>query len=253
MFSQSAARLRRSAQKFGYQVDIYSPTSPPVLQAYRENQHVCNDPSSRGAGLWVWKPYIILDALRSGAETVLYTDVAVTVISDPARLLAVTEARDVSLFQNRLPDPQSKWCKRDAFVLLNADNPEEWNRPQLDAAFIVCRNTPRAIAFLNLWRDAMKDPRVVTDIPNTCGKSNLDGFVRHLNDQSVLTILAAKAGIQPLPSPSLSNTIDAPYPQIWHHHKRRNTHPLRQLWWWATGMYDGRWRVPHKAHPKFWY
>ena len=43
---------------------------------------------------------------------------------------------------------------------------------------------------------------ILTDAPNTCGKPNLDGFIEHRHDQSILTLLKEKHGIEGFRSPT---------------------------------------------------
>ena len=86
---------------------------------------------------------------------------------------------------------------------------------QLSAAFLLLRAGEGVRTFLQEWAEAMSDPRVLTDMPNTCGLPNLEEFVDHRHDQSVLTIIAARHGIVPAPSPG-SRTCS--YGWIFDHH-----------------------------------
>ncbi len=96
---------------------------------------------------------------------------------------------------------QREWTKRDCFILMNADGPEFWDAPQLMAGIQIYRNCREARSFLAEWFDAATDERVLTDMPNTMGLENLEGFREHRHDQSILTILALRHGIRALPNP----------------------------------------------------
>lgn len=189
----------------------------------------------RGAGYWLWKPYILLDALDRVPEgsLVLYTDVAVCHVAPPDALLRMAEGRDIVLFENHSAEwTQAIFTKRDCLVLLDADRPEDHARRQLDAAFQLYRAGPRARAFLTEMREAMRDPRVLSDAENICGKPNLPGFRDHRHDQSVLTILAARHGVETFRSPYAQRLADdtrSDYPQIFHHHRRRNVGLLQRV------------------------
>ena len=231
-FSQSAGRLSRSATRFGVQpIEIYTPGSDAVKQMLVENPWLSLD--MRGAGYWLWKAYILLDALDRVPEgcLVLYTDVAVCYVAPPAVMLKLAEGRDIVLFNNHFAEwTQAMYTKRDCLVLLDADRPEDWQRRQLDAAFQLYRAGPRAREFLTELREAMRDPRVLTDNVNSCGKPNLPGFRDHRHDQSVLTIMAARHGIETFRSPSADMSegdMASAYPKIFHHHRRRDVGFLR--------------------------
>ncbi len=144
---------------------------------------------AEGAGYWLWKPRIILDALERSADNdlVLYADSGADLRASPDALVAAAAGRDGVLFWNDYPN----WMhvKRDAFVLTGTDDPRYHRARQLDAAFLLFRNTPRVRAFVRLWLDHCADPRQLTDQPNTCGLPDLPGFAAHRHDQSLLTLL----------------------------------------------------------------
>lgn len=232
-FSQSAQTLRRSARRFGVSdVAIYGPRDAAVKRMLAENPWVSLE--TRGAGYWLWKPYILLDAMEHVPEgtPILYTDVAVYHLAAPGPLLKLAGDADIVLFSHDCPDwTQAVFTKRDCFVLLDADTPRDWERLQLDAAFQLYRAGPHARAFLEEMKDAMRDPRVISDQANMCGKPDLPGFRDHRHDQSVLTILAARHGIEPFRSPYARRTpgdARSDYPQIFHHHRRQNVNLLRR-------------------------
>ena len=227
LFSQSATLLKDSASRFGVRrIEIYTPGSPAMKQAFAENPAYNVD--QLGAGYWFWKPYVILDAMRQVPDgtPVLYTDAAVEYIADPAPLFALLEGRDIVLFENLYPEwTQAAFTRRDCFVLLDADTPDHWNARQLDAAFQLYRAGPVARAFLAEWKQAMRDPRVLISDAKVSGLPDLPGYIDHRYDQSVLTILARRAGVETFRSPAIApreSDVSVSCPRIFDHHRRRN-------------------------------
>ena len=160
----------------------------------------------RGIGFWSWKPHIILSALeRAGdGDIVVYSDAGryragYTVQRDITPLVAFCNAHDGMLPGVLVPNfgPSSRWTKRDCFVLMDCDHARYWNHPQIQATFSVWIKSDGAIRLLSEWSDYCSDIRVIGDMPNTCGRSNLRGFVDHRHDQSILTNLVVKRGIAP--------------------------------------------------------
>jgi hypothetical protein len=203
-YSQSLSRLRRSANRVGiHTVRIYRPHSIAVRRAAMENPELIK--RRRGAGYWLWKPYILLDAMDAAKEgtIIIYTDAGQRYLADPSPLISLAAERDVLLFHNNAGYLQRTWTKRDCFVLMEADTPEHWNALQLDASIQIYRAGPRARSFLAEWQAAMRDPRILSDAPNTCGLPNFGGFREHRHDQSILTILAMKHGVECFPSPKI--------------------------------------------------
>ena len=161
----------------------------------------------RGAGYWLWKPYIILDALKRvpiGAF-VIYSDCGRERQSrrfdaSVERLCEWCALHDGMLPGVYIPEhgPSSRWTKRDCFILMGCDEPTYWQHCQVQASFSVWQNCSRTVEFVEEWLELCTDPRILTDVENTCGFPNFDDFCEHRHDQSVLSLLTLKRGIQAL-------------------------------------------------------
>jgi hypothetical protein len=168
---QSADGLVASAYAHG--VDnlwIYSPSHPAFLKAISENPEIANE--AKGSGYWIWKAYILLDAMDELAdgELLFYTDAGISYIRDPRPIFALAQDRDVVLFNiARLPGTHRYLTKRDALVLLGADNPQNWDERLVQSGMGLYRVNQKTRAFVREWLDGMRDPRVLTDMPNCCG------------------------------------------------------------------------------------
>ena len=92
---------------------------------------------------------------------------------------------------------ESDWTKRDALLLLDGDKEPILSTPQLAAYFLIFRNSPVSRLFVQDWLHACRDPRILTDIPNVLGQEDYPTFVKHVHDQSVLSVLFKKAGFVP--------------------------------------------------------
>ncbi len=175
----------------------------------REDPGLRGDPvfaHRRGVGFWSWKPHIILDTMSrvDGGDVVLYSDVGryrggFTVHRDIGPLVEFCERNGDFMPGVLVPNfgPNSRWTKRDCFVLMDCDSPSYWSHPQVQATFSVWLKTERSIRFLTDWRRFCSDIRIVGDGPNTVGLPNLPGFVDHRHDQSILTNLVLKLDATP--------------------------------------------------------
>jgi len=170
----------------------------------------------RGAGNWLWKPYFIrrtLDAVGSN-DVVFYCDSGAVFIDSARPLidLAVGRAGGVLLFE--LQNVERAWTKRDAFVILGCDEPWYHESPQRMATFSVWRKDREATTLVEEWLEGCQDERVLTDSPNMCGRPNLEGFVEHRFDQSVLSLLSKRAGVPAYRDPSQwGNALRLEYPE----------------------------------------
>ncbi|UDL91097.1 hypothetical protein LGH82_07440 [Mesorhizobium sp. PAMC28654] len=226
--SQATKLLLKSAGRFGLDSRIYTPEHPVLADLRQKHPSIMAEP--RGAGYWLWKPSIILDVLNSVPDgtAVLYTDVAITFVADPAPLMLLTKEHPVCLFKMSGPMLQGTWTKRDCFVEMSADTDEFWSMPQLWAGMQLYRAGPEARRFVSLLAEAMASETRLTDKPNVHGLPNLPDFVEHRHDQSVLTILARQQGAAIFRDPSQcwdspsAPASETPFDQTVFLHRTRN-------------------------------
>lgn len=227
---RNQAALAASARRHG--VTHISALNANSLAAGFTAGHPAVLAAGEGAGYWLWKPRIILDALERAAEddVVIYADSGADVRHSLDALARSVQGRDGLLFWNDYPN----WMhvKRDAFVFTGTDTPRHHGARQLDAAFLVFRNNPRVRAFVRLWLAHCADARQLTDQPNTCGLENLPGFIQHRHDQSLLTLLFLReqAGLD---FKTVARRLKHRY---FRHHRRRVT--WQPIWLWHA-LHDG--------------
>lgn len=213
-FRASQERLVASAMRNGFSREETWSVTPRDLKGtefHRRNKRVLKE--SRGAGYWLWKPHIILEALtRSNpADFVIYSDAGIEILQPLDVLFPFVEnAGGILLFDN-LYQGLSTWTKRDCFVLMGCDSYRFHNGRILSAGFQIYQPTDRAVAFVEEWRTWCEDPRILTDKQNVSGRPNLPDFVAHRHDQSVLSIMSIREGLPTYRDPSQwGNHLKAP-------------------------------------------
>jgi hypothetical protein len=199
----SQRRLERSARRFGV-ASVRSCTFKELrtTEFYRAYRHLLDQP--RGAGYWLWKPYLILENLKQlGPEDVLiYLDSDVVVTDDLAPLAALcTQKRPVVLVADH-GHRNFEMTRRDCFHYLGCDAERYHRAEQVWAGVQLYRNTPESLGFVESYLASCCDERVLVDGENRCGLTNLDGFVDHRHDQSVLSLLAERADLERVRNPS---------------------------------------------------
>jgi len=153
---------------------------------------------SRGAGYWLWKPYIMLHTMVNIAKPddyIVYTDADsenTRSFFDPSeKIKELLDTQNIVVFPVGLPE--SDWTKRDAYVLMGMDtDPDVKSSWQMNAVAVIVKNTFKAQRFVGEWLTYMQDPRASTDDGNTFGLANVPGFSQHRHDQSVLSLLTKK-------------------------------------------------------------
>ena len=163
----------------------------------RANAHLLRHP--RGAGYWVWKPYIIETTLRTlhDGDFLFYADAASFFVSSVAPLIDLMRRSDRDVIAFRLKHQRERmWTKRDAFVLMGSDSARYTDTFQVEAGFSVWRKTPFSLSLAAEWLRYAQDERIVTDAPNRCGKPDYPEFREHRHDQSIWSLLCKKHGVE---------------------------------------------------------
>lgn len=163
---------------------------------YKENREVLD--GKKGAGYFLWKPFIILDALEkiNEGEILIYADNAVYFIASPEEeIKQCIENKGFFLIQ-AYGHLCAQYVKRDAFHYMQQDTPEYHHAHMVQASFLIFQKNNTTVSFVKEWLHYCKNKHIVTDWENVCGKENLAGFKNHLFDMSVLSLLVAKHHIE---------------------------------------------------------
>lgn len=206
--------LSQSALLFGGVAGVAEWNDKKLKQEdfYSRFRHILDQ--QRGAGYWLWKPYIIrkeLLALNPG-DYVVYSDCSTyngefaSILRPFAPLLELCD----SGFGGFIPGvyiphwgPAKIWTKRDCFVLMDCDSEVYWETCQIQASLSVWKHCDESIGFLTEWLDYCQDERILSDLENTCGLPNFPEFYDHRHDQSVLTLLAHRHNRRALGNPEI--------------------------------------------------
>jgi hypothetical protein len=156
---------------------------------YQKNSHILDQP--KGAGYWLWKPYIILDAMKRLPENslILYLDGDMLMIDDITPLSELMSKHDRVFFYNshqNLP-----YIKKDAYLLMGLDPEQYKNHTHLFGFFILLKNNAKNKQFITTWLNYCLDERILTDIPSTLG-TEYQEFKSHRHEQAILSLLAAQ-------------------------------------------------------------
>ncbi len=175
----------------------------------------------RGAGYWLWKPYIILKTLQhvlQDGDVLFYSDSGAFFTHDAAPVIDICLShaeKPILLFSLGAEMTNRNWTKRDCFHYMDADG-LYLDQPQILSGFIVCQKNRYAMEFFAEWLRYAQDARILTDAPNQCGLPNYPGFVEHRHDQSILSLLGRREQIAVVPDISQWGNADRPpdLPQI---------------------------------------
>lgn len=170
---------------------------------FRERfKHILNNP--KGAGLWLWKPYIINKALRriNDNDFLIYSDAASYYVNKIQYLVdsLILSKQDIMTFE--LPLISRQWTKHETFVQMKCDKYGFEDENQILASFILIRKCRFSVSFIEEYLDNCCD--LVSISPNQFNINILNSidFLSHREDQSILSILCMKYKLKPFRDPS---------------------------------------------------
>ena len=172
----------------------YTRTWLESTEFYKDNQDLLDQDT--GAGWWSWKPYVIQETMNnaSDGDFIVYCDCGDMFSPGLQFYVENTLSESDSCFLLLGNNNNGKYTKRDCFILMDCDEEDYWNSNQLEAGFMiwkVCEQSKKAVAD---WLEFCINPQIINNDQSTLG-DELDGFVAHRNDQSVLTNIAIRDGL----------------------------------------------------------
>ncbi len=158
---------------------------------YDKHSHILKQ--QRGAGYWLWKPYLIKKTLQmiNDGEFLFYIDSGNSLVQNNVDFFIdkLNEAKaDILLFKNYYTNAQ--FIKRDTYKLMNIEEDKYKDLYHLGAFVIILRKSNRSIEFIDQWLKYCENPQLITDVPSEI--KNNPNFKDHRHDQAILTLLYYK-------------------------------------------------------------
>ena len=180
----------------------------------------------RGAGFWLWKPYIIFEQLKDTkpGDFLIYTDAGLQINAEINYIIAAMD-QDILLFGNT--HPHKRWCKMDVLKAMNCNRPEFLNHEQVQASVILIKKSEWAVKRIEEWLKWAQIPGFIDDSESKA--KNTPEFIEHRHDQAILTNIALLNKIrmhwwaaQYNRGNKIKYTDSFPFPLFIHHRKRNN-------------------------------
>jgi hypothetical protein len=183
----TAIKIGKADEYFYYKPDDID------LDFKKKNEDILS--RKRGYGYYLWKPYIILKALREKlnvGDFLVYTDAGIFYLDKVEKLIQFMISNNEDIWAERTIFLEKQFSKRDAFILLDADSPIYTNTLQYISGMQIYKKSNISEIFLEKLLNYSQDKRIITDDPNTLGFPNYDGFIENRHDQTVLSLLIKK-------------------------------------------------------------
>jgi hypothetical protein len=186
----------KSASQFGFKSIGYTNLDLDKEFITKNNKILS---SSRGAGYWLWKPYIILDMLNkiNDDDYLIYMDSGACLTGDPTNYLEMIDDKGILSFS--MVQKTSKWTKGDCFFEINQVNKNDFAESnQIQGTYIFLRKCDYSVSFVKRWLFLCEKENLITDQPNI-NMGNFSDFIDHRHDQSILSLLIYNKSIMNIP------------------------------------------------------
>jgi hypothetical protein len=202
-FEKYQLDLINSAKKYGYN-DGFHYTTVDLKRTEFYNAYIDIFKEPRGFGYWLWKPFFILETLNKIRENdiLFYVDSGSLFINNPDTLIDIAKNDKHGIVSfDCWPLQNYQWTKRDAFINMDLDTEKYWYEKHVIATVILFRKNNFTINFVKEWLEACTNKHTLTETQNIQGK-DIEGYIKHMGDQPVFSLLIAKYQIETYRNPS---------------------------------------------------
>lgn len=188
---------QKSALEVGKVDKYYYYSEEDIDQNFKDkNIHILFE--ERGNGYWLWKPYFILKTLKeklNEGDFLIYSDAGVLYTNKLYKVINNLLRNKIDIWLYELDYKEKIYSKRDAFILMQADNSNFTETFQYMATLQIYRKSNLSEKFVKDLLFYCQDKRINSDEPNTMGFPNYEGFIENRHDQTIASILYKKYGI----------------------------------------------------------
>lgn len=209
LYSETREYCAKMATKKG-KVDKVIVYKPEDIDGEFYSEHADELSLKAGNGLWLWKPYFLNKTLKNVEEgdIVLYCDAGSFFFRSCAPII---ESMNDDIWVSDIPLIEKQFTKPELMELMDCKSAEFLNSNQVQANFIAIRKTQRGLKFAKEWLDYCCLPNALTRETTISSAENGYLFIGHRSDQSVLSLLTKKWGVEPHLDPSQYGRVPEKY------------------------------------------
>lgn len=148
---------------------------------YARNKLTLDQP--RGAGWWLWKPYVILQTLKNIPENavVIYLDTGFSLVGHVQPLVDAVKHQDIGIIvHDDLGTMVQSVVQPQTLKGMNCVDAGCLTAPHIWAGIMVIKNTPHARAFIQKWVESCEKPDWLIQNPQQ---------IQHNADEAILSVL----------------------------------------------------------------
>jgi hypothetical protein len=189
-----------TALKAGHCDAVFSFGPQDIPASYRE-AHRDVFRHSRGAGLWLGKPYVIREALRrlAAGDYLFYCDAGAFFVDDIRLLIPAMEARGLSVMTFGLPCLTRQFTKRETFLAMGMTDTATHQRM---AGYILLRKDAFSVALIEEWLSLCEREELLSPQRFHPDIAEFSDFYEHREDQSIFSLVCERHGLEMFREPT---------------------------------------------------
>jgi len=168
---------------------------------YRNNIRILG--SQRGAGYWLWKPYLVYKTLNNLSldDWLVYADSGTFFLKNAWSIINELIVENQSIAGFELPLIEKQWTKKELFLAMDCDKPIYTESNQIHASIQVIKNTAYS---RNFYRDLLHYSQNYINITDEFNRKIAQdaSFIEHRHDQSIFSLLYKMHGLKPFKDPT---------------------------------------------------
>jgi len=188
-----------SAYQYGHADKVIEYRPKDIDIVYRQ-AHSSIFGYKRGAGLWLWKPYLIIKTLEILEEDdwLFYCDAGAVFINSliPLTHFAHQQNKDCLFFE--LPLLAKEFTKKEVLKKCGVDG----NNNQVLASYMLLKKSDAVISLLKEWQSMCEEESLLSPIVFDRSVQENEIFGGHREDQSLLDIVIRKNALEVYREPS---------------------------------------------------
>lgn len=174
---------------FGKVDKVIEYSSEDIPDEYRtKHQSIFN--YQRGAGLWLWKPFLINKAFSKieYGDWLMYLDSGTTVLRDIHILTQFMEEKKQDLFLMEQPLLCRQFTKRECYELMEVED----NGENQLLGLLLIKKTEKTMSFIKEWLHSCEREELLSPKKFYPDILEFPDYYEHREDQSILTLLCIK-------------------------------------------------------------
>lgn len=204
----------RNQQKYntktGYRIGKFDKViefSPDDIPASYKEQHVDIFSVKRGYGLWLWKPYFIVQTLKSlnEGDYLFYCDSGAYFLKPIDLLISVMEHDKQEIMCYEIPLLECQWTSESCIKIMECQEARYLMTPQRCASYILIKKTAYSVKMMEEYLHTCENYECLS------GGHLGESCLAHREDQSVWSLITKKHGIEAYRDPSQYGILPGSY------------------------------------------